>query len=423
MARSKYSSLLQVVVVLVIVVISASISAATYQRSDSDYSETSSQQQSTSTVQHQAHRHRNHHHRKHHHSSQHRLNSVSLGPRNASSSSLIVAGSTGNIFPTYNYHQQQPYNNHHQGSNTWFSRANNPQQQHHPVNRRQDQQPPTPSFRWNVPSSSSTSQPTPTRRLHPQQHHASGSGPVRPVKRMLKHNHHNRNVTGKNVCHEKRIVHIPVYRKSTVKHFVQPCLDQKLCTGVRTNYEPTYHPVKREVPICCEGWETTTTVEEGCLKPICRSECRNGGRCTGPDSCTCQPGFTGRFCEEDLNECKLYKPCDQTCYNTEGSYYCTCREGFVLQADRQSCKPMNTPNDIASEARDMENDVDYDSLDTRLAKLEKIIFDEDRRSRADSHELGRKVQYALDAVSSLRSQVSRLTQRLYPSVDYGNRIN
>ncbi|KAL1373608.1 hypothetical protein pipiens_018574, partial [Culex pipiens pipiens] len=73
-------------------------------------------------------------------------------------------------------------------------------------------------------------------------------------------------VSFKNVCTEKRTVHVPVYRKSTVKHFVQPCPDQKLCTGVRTNYEPTYQPMKREVYVCCAGWETETTIADGCLK-------------------------------------------------------------------------------------------------------------------------------------------------------------
>lgn len=68
----------------------------------------------------------------------------------------------------------------------------------------------------------------------------------------------------------------------------------------------------------------------------------------------------------------------------------------MLQADRHSCKKIGTiitdlrikddklqyweclrffpepTNDVAFEARDMENDVDYDSLDTRLTKLEKV---------------------------------------------------
>ncbi|KXJ77211.1 hypothetical protein RP20_CCG008135 [Aedes albopictus] len=181
----------------------------------------------------------------------------------------------------------------------------------------------------------------------------------------------------------------------------------RLCS---TNYEPTYHQVKREVFACCPGWETTSTIAEGCHKPICRSQCQNGGRCTAPDTCTCSSGFSGPQCELDINECKQHKPCDQTCYNTEGSYYCTCRDGFMLQADRHSY----TINDVAFEARDMENDVDYDSLDTRLTKLEKIIFNEDRRSISETHELNKKVQYAMDAVSSLRAQVSRLVSTYLP---------
>ena len=120
-----------------------------------------------------------------------------------------------------------------------------------------------------------------------------------------------------------------------------------------------------------------------------------------------------------MNECKEHKPCDQTCYNTEGSYYCTCRDGFMLQSDRQTCKKIGklghrgTPgameekyatlsdwfslffvvsdetNDLATEARDMENDldVDYDSLDIRLRKLEQVIVGS-RVKFADSYDSG-----------------------------------
>uniref|UniRef100_A0A182SBS6 EGF-like domain-containing protein n=1 Tax=Anopheles maculatus TaxID=74869 RepID=A0A182SBS6_9DIPT len=109
----------------------------------------------------------------------------------------------------------------------------------------------------------------------------------------------------------------------------------------------------------------------------------------------------------DVNECKEHKPCDQTCYNTEGSYYCTCREGFMLQSDRQSCKKIDEANDLATEARDMENDldVDYDSLDIRLRKLEQMMA-----SRDDRQELNKKVQYTMEAVSVLKSQVARLVR-------------
>lgn len=401
----------KVLPVLGVIVVISAIACQAYQQhsSDSDYSENLSQQQ------HPVHRHHKHH-------NQHRLNSVSLGHRNSSRYSIISGSATGNHYPQPPYNQHPTHNYHHnQAGNTV-------------VNHHQQQHP-----QWYHRTNPTTTRTVNNRVDNGFRRTSSGGGHgqvgntalgVRPVKRMLKHNnnnnHHNhhRNVTGKNVCTEKRTIHVPVYRKSTVKHFVQPCPDQKLCTGVRTNYEPTYQPMKREIYVCCAGWETETTIADGCLKPICRSSCHNGGRCTAPDTCTCPAGFTGPQCAEDINECKRNKPCDQTCYNTEGSYYCTCREGFQLQADRQSCKRVDDSNDVASEARDMENDVDYDSLDTRLTKLEKIILSEDRaRSQSETHELSKKVQYALDAVSSLRSQVSRLTQRLFPVVDYGNRIN
>ncbi|XP_058459484.1 epidermal growth factor-like protein 7 [Malaya genurostris] len=404
MGKLRNKSLLAVMAVVVI----STIGCQAYQHSGSDYSETLTQQPEKRLV----HRHHSHHQRQH---QQHRLNSISLGHRNSSRYSLIGPSSTGNDYPAaqliHNYHLHQSAGNIGHQQNGWHHHRTSASDHsnHPPSNSNQ-------GFRWKPAAVATTT----SRPINS----AGNTAGVRHVKRMLKHNnHHHRNMTGKNVCTEKRIVQVPVYRKSTVKHFVQPCLDQKLCTGIRTNYEPTYHSVKKEIYICCSGWKTTTTIADGCLSPICRSECRNGGRCTAPDTCSCPAGFTGSQCEEDINECKQHKPCDQTCYNTEGSYYCTCRDGFILQADRQSCRRDETINDVAIEARDMENDVDYDSLDTRLTKLEKIIFSDDRRSQSENHELNKKVQYALDAVSALRSQISRLSQRLYPTVNYGTRLN
>ncbi|XP_053672641.1 uncharacterized protein LOC128722969 isoform X1 [Anopheles nili] len=245
---------------------------------------------------------------------------------------------------------------------------------------------------------------------------ASTGSAGRPVTRMLTRSGtssfgstRHGNTTSRNVC----IVYI--YRKSVIKtHHHAPCTDPANCQGLRTYSAPV---AKREV--CCRGWDTTTTVSDGCFKPICLTPCRNGGQCNAPDQCSCPAGFTGKYCEQDVNECKEHKPCDQTCYNTEGSYYCTCRDGFMLQSDRQSCKRIDEANDLATEARDMENDldVDYDSLDIRLKKLEQMMS-----SRDDRQELNKKVQYTMDAVSVLKSQVARLTQRLYPS-DYGNRVH
>ena len=40
----------------------------------------------------------------------------------------------------------------------------------------------------------------------------------------------------------------------------------------------------------------------------------------------------------DINECSVSKgQCDDTCHNTNGSYYCTCNIGFLLLEDQRGC--------------------------------------------------------------------------------------
>lgn len=43
----------------------------------------------------------------------------------------------------------------------------------------------------------------------------------------------------------------------------------------------------------------------------------------------------------DFDECTVYGTCSQTCTNTEGSYTCSCVEGYLLQPDNRSCKAKN----------------------------------------------------------------------------------
>ena len=40
----------------------------------------------------------------------------------------------------------------------------------------------------------------------------------------------------------------------------------------------------------------------------------------------------------DINEClETNGHCSHTCYNTDGSYYCTCNDGFFLLEDKAGC--------------------------------------------------------------------------------------
>lgn len=47
------------------------------------------------------------------------------------------------------------------------------------------------------------------------------------------------------------------------------------------------------------------------------------------------------LCFADFDECTVYGTCSQTCTNTEGSYTCSCVEGYLLQPDNRSCKAKN----------------------------------------------------------------------------------
>ncbi|CAL8318102.1 unnamed protein product [Lota lota] len=115
--------------------------------------------------------------------------------------------------------------------------------------------------------------------------------------------------------------------------------------------------------LCAEGW--LKCPEGGCVSPEQRCDgtrhCSDGsdeplscgrvcsvahGGCShvcidepAGVVCTCPPGLglsvNGMVCE-DLDECSLpFPPCTQHCTNTVGSFYCQCREGFVL--DQSAC--------------------------------------------------------------------------------------
>ncbi|XP_013874127.1 epidermal growth factor-like protein 6 isoform X2 [Austrofundulus limnaeus] len=81
---------------------------------------------------------------------------------------------------------------------------------------------------------------------------------------------------------------------------------------------------------CCYGWKKNS-------KGQCEAQCEHGckhGECVGLNKCKCFPGYTGKTCNQDLNECGLKpRPCEHRCMNTHGSYKCYCLNGYMLMAD------------------------------------------------------------------------------------------
>ncbi|XP_010123448.1 PREDICTED: epidermal growth factor-like protein 7, partial [Chlamydotis macqueenii] len=73
---------------------------------------------------------------------------------------------------------------------------------------------------------------------------------------------------------------------------------------------------------------------------LCGVPCQNGGSCIFPGRCSCPPGWMGRACQTDVDECAGQSHgCGQLCVNTAGSYHCTCRDGFSLAANDKACQP------------------------------------------------------------------------------------
>ena len=150
----------------------------------------------------------------------------------------------------------------------------------------------------------------------------------------------------------------------TTEYYTYSCLDFTSffrCTAYRLVriekqvkvYKKKYFLAVKQVPCCCEGYEE---LESEMCRPQCTEPCQNGGNCTGPDTCSCAEGWTGKDCNTDVDECSSETPpCQQKCDNRNGTYSCSCHPGFYQQPDNpNNCVPHRARIDrLRVKARDM----------------------------------------------------------------------
>uniref|UniRef100_A0A8U7NAI3 EGF like domain multiple 7 n=1 Tax=Corvus moneduloides TaxID=1196302 RepID=A0A8U7NAI3_CORMO len=154
---------------------------------------------------------------------------------------------------------------------------------------------------------------------------------------------------GRRVCAAGLPSRLSAHAESHVQPVYQPylttCQGHRLCSTYRTIYRVAYRQRSRQLPeptaSCCPGWSRANGHTLGCNRALCWEPCQNGGSCAFPGRCSCPPGWMGRACQTDVDECASQSHgCSQLCINTAGSFHCACWDGFSLAADDKGCQPL-----------------------------------------------------------------------------------
>ncbi|XP_027732252.1 epidermal growth factor-like protein 8 isoform X3 [Vombatus ursinus] len=174
----------------------------------------------------------------------------------------------------------------------------------------------------------------------------------------------------KGVCSRQTLV-VPVrynesYSQPIYKPYLTLCTGRRVCSTYRTTYRVAWREVRREVQqihaICCQGWRKKHPGALTCEEAICPKPCQNGGICIQPDQCECTPGWGGKHCHVDVDECRTgIILCSHSCSNTLGSYTCGCPKGLALGTDGRTCEeappePLPSPSILSLTVREAEKE-------------------------------------------------------------------
>ncbi|XP_067662375.1 epidermal growth factor-like protein 7 [Haliotis asinina] len=154
---------------------------------------------------------------------------------------------------------------------------------------------------------------------------------------------------GRHVCvhHRQMAQPIPVrqsYIRPMYRQTMGMCDNYRICPRYSLAYTVAFRTIfhvrisTKSVHDCCPGWGRKSKRDKDCMKPVCQGGCFNGGQCTAPHTCECSEGWTGKSCDQDINECAAPNNCQQVCHNLPGRYECGCHDGFDLLPDKVTCK-------------------------------------------------------------------------------------
>nr|XP_034962985.1 epidermal growth factor-like protein 8 [Zootoca vivipara] len=234
------------------------------------------------------------------------------------------------------------------------------------------------------------------------------------------------------VC-ARRTLRIPLfYNETYAKPAHQPyltlCAGPRVCSTYRTTYRVATRQVRKDILqthiVCCQGWKKRHVGDTKCEEAICHKPCQNGGSCAQPNQCQCQPGWGGRYCHVDVDECHApVSLCDQRCLNTAGSYECQCNPGYALEPDGKSCRLLLTAQAAPMLASKVQILGAQETIPNEIQELQaKVEQLEERLERAIAilppslepaqlKELWSRLLY-LDQVESLSDQLLFLEEKL-----------